>query len=141
MWIFLARFQFEHIFSDKTKDTVEDRITTNGNKQTVGIHTDITFEIEDKKNGSKTTDGKNAEDDDDDEEVPIYRGTDSERDRSKFDRRYDPTTHHLNQPNFHGTNDEANNGGDAGTWVRFFPKTNGWTTERYTPQHQRPASM
>lgn len=122
---------------DKT-ETI--RIQTDGAKQTVGIHTDITFEIDDKnKNGTKSTDGKNAEsDEDDDTEVPVYRGTHTKSERNNFNRRRDP--HDYYQANFHGTNDdEGIKYADAGTWVRFLPMANGaWTTERYsesiTPQ-------
>ncbi|XP_031629432.1 uncharacterized protein LOC116344806 isoform X2 [Contarinia nasturtii] len=111
--------------------------TDGGSKQTVGIHTDITFELDDKKNDTKKTDGKNAEsDEDDDSEVPVYRGTHTEGERNNFNRRYDPNFY-MNQPNYHGTNDEdsykyADTG--AGTWVRFLPMANGggWTTERST---------
>lgn len=122
---------------DKT-ETI--RIHTDGAQQTVGIHTDITFEI-DKKNGTKATDGRNAESSEsDDTEVPIYRGTHTEGERNSYDRRRDPNEFYRNQANFHGVNDEANvKYGDAGTWVRFVPMANGaWTTERYsesfTPQ-------
>lgn len=120
---------------DKT-ETI--RIQTEGAKQTVGIHTDITFEIDDKnksKNATKS-DGKNAEsgEDDDDTEVPVYRGTHTEGERNNFNRRRDPNDYYMNQGNFHGTNDdEGIKYADAGTWVRFLPMGNGaWTTERYS---------
>lgn len=123
---------------DKT-ETI--RIQTEGAKQTVGIHTDITFELDDKKNDTKSTDGKNAESsEDDDTEVPVYRGSNTQSDRNNFNRRHDPNDYYMNQANYHGTNDEDNiRYGDAGTWVRFLPMANGgWTTERYsesfTPQ-------
>lgn len=124
---------------DKT-ETI--RIHTDGAQQTVGIHTDITFEI-DKKNDTKPTDGRNAESsENDDTEVPIYRGTHTEEERRSYDydRRRDPNEYYRNQANFHGVNDEDSvRYGDAGTWVRFLPMANGaWTTERYsesfTPQ-------
>lgn len=103
--------------------------TMDGAKQTVGIHTDITFEIDDKKNGSKTTtDGKNAESGETDDEVPVYRGTHTEGDR------YDPNGYGMNQPGFHGVNDaDGTRYGDSGVWIRFLPSSNGgWTTERYS---------
>lgn len=122
---------------DKT-ETI--RIHTDGAQQTVGIHTDITFEL-DKKNDTKVTDGRNAESsENDDTEVPIYRGTHTEEERRSYDRRRDPNEFYRNQANFHGVNDEDSvRYGDAGTWVRFLPMANGaWTTERYsesfTPQ-------
>lgn len=125
---------------DEKTETI--RIQTDGAKQTVGIHTDITFEIDDKKkNATKSTDGKNAESsEDDDTEVPVYRGTHTEGERNNFNRRRDPNDYYMNQANFHGTNDEDSiKYADAGTWVRFLPMSNGaWTTERYsesfTPQ-------
>lgn len=113
---------------DKT-ETI--RIQTDGAKQTVGIHTDITFEI-DKNNHTKSSDGKNVEneEDNDDTDVPVYRGSHSEGDRNN--RRRDPNDYYMRQPNFHGVNDEDRYG-DAGTWVRFLPMANGaWTTERYS---------
>lgn len=119
---------------DKT-ETI--RIQTDGAKQTVGIHTDITFEI-DKKNHTKSADGKNAEsvEDDDDTEVPIYRGTHTEGDRNDMNRPRDPNDYYMNRANFHGVNDEEGmryGGAGAGTWVRFLPMANGgWTTERYS---------
>lgn len=118
---------------DKT-ETI--RIQTEGAKQTVGIHTDITFELDDKKNDTKKMDGKNAESGEDTEdEVPVYRGSHTEgANRNKFNRRYDPNDYYMNQANFHGTNDDDNiKYADAGTWVRFLPMANGgWTTERYS---------
>ena len=118
---------------DKT-ETI--RIQTEGAKQTVGIHTDITFELNDKKNDTKKTDGKNAESGEDTEdEVPVYRGSHTEgANRNKFNRRYDPNDYYMNQANFHGTNDDDSiKYADAGTWVRFLPMANGgWTTERYS---------
>lgn len=116
---------------DKT-ETI--RIHTDGAQQTVGIHTDITFEI-DKKNDTKSTDGRNAEStENDDTEVPVYRGTHTEGERNSYDRRRDPNDFYRNQANFHGVNDEDSvKYGDAGTWVRFLPMANGgWTTERYS---------
>lgn len=116
---------------DKT-ETI--RIQTDGAKQTVGIHTDITFEI-DKKNNTKSTDGRNAEsDDDDDTEVPVYRGSHTEGERNKYDRRNDPNEYYMNQANFHRVNNEESvRYGEGGTWVRFLPMANGaWTTERYS---------
>lgn len=121
---------------DKT-ETI--RIHTDGAKQTVGIHTDITFEV-DKKNDTKTAGGRNAESSETDESVPIYRGTHTEEERYNYDRRRDPNEYYRNQANFHGVNDEDSvRYGDAGNWVRFLPMANGaWTTERYsesfTPQ-------
>lgn len=118
---------------DKT-ETI--RIQTDGAKQTVGIHTDITFELNDKKNSTKSSDGKNAESsENDDTEVPVYRGTHADGDRNNFNRRRDPNDYYQNQANYHGTNDEESiRYGDAGgTWVRFLPMANGgWTTERYS---------
>lgn len=116
---------------DKT-ETI--RIQTDGAKQTVGIHTDITFEI-DKKNATKSTDGKNAEkDEDDDREVPVYRGSHTEGERRNYNPRRDPNDYYMHQANFHGVNDEDGvKYADAGTWVRFLPMANGaWTTERYS---------
>lgn len=123
---------------DKT-ETV--RIQTKGAKQTVGIHTDITFEIDDKKNNTKPMDGVNAESEENDEEVPVYRGTHTEGDRSNFNRRYDDS-HRMNQASFHGTNDDDQiKYADAGTWIRFLPSANGaWTTERYSESF-KPKSM
>lgn len=121
---------------DKT-ETIH--IQTEGAQQTVGIHTDITFEINDKKNTTKPNNGKNAESgEDDDTEVPVYRGTPTEGERNNFNRRRDPN-YYTNRANFHGVNDENIKYGDAGTWIRFLPMANGgWTTERYsesfTPQ-------
>lgn len=126
---------------DKT-ETI--RIQTDGAKQTVGIHTDITFEID--KNSTKSTDGRKAEsdEDNDDTEVPIYRGSHTEGDRNNIGRRRDPNDYymHHNQPNnFHGVNDEDRYG-DAGTWVRFLPMANGaWTTERYSETFPNPQSI
>lgn len=123
---------------DKT-ETI--RIQTEGAKQTVGIHTDITFEIDGKKNSTKPTDGKNAEsEEDDDTEVPVYRGSHTDNDRNNYNRRRGPDDYYTNNAQFHGTNDEDSiKYADAGTWVRFLPMANGgWTTERYsesfTPQ-------
>lgn len=122
---------------DKT-ETI--RIHTDGAKQTVGVHTDIVFEI-DKKNDTKRTDGRNAEstENEDDTEVPVYRGTHTEGERTSYDRRRDPNDYYrhqanFHQANFHGVNDEDSvKYGDAGTWVRFLPMANGgWTTERYS---------
>lgn len=115
---------------DKT-ETIH--IQTEGAQQTVGIHTDITFEINDEKNATKPASGKNAEsDEDDDTEVPVYRGTPTEGER--FNRRRDPN-YYTNRDNFHGVNDENIKYADAGTWIRFLPMANGgWTTERYSPQ-------
>lgn len=124
---------------DKT-ETI--RIHTDGAKQQIGIITDITFEIDKKNDTKKTTDGRNAEssENDDDTEVPVYRGTHTEGERTSYDRRRDPNDYYRHQGNFHGVNDEDSvKYGDAGTWVRFLPMANGaWTTERYsesfTPQ-------
>lgn len=115
---------------DKT-ETI--RIQTEGAKQTVGIHTDITFEIDDKKNATKSSDGKNAESSETDDEVPVYRGTHTEGGSSNFNRRRDPN--YYGHGNFYETND--NDDGfrysDGGNWVRFLPMANGgWTTERYS---------
>lgn len=98
---------------------------TSGGKQSVGIHTDITFELSDNKTDEKTTE-------DDNQEVPIFLGTDTANGRNKFERRHDPN---LNRPHFYGTNDDTTgfSGGETGTWVRFFPSTvNEWTTEKYS---------
>lgn len=114
------------------------RIQTNRGKQTVGIHTDITFELDDtKKNHTKQMNGKTAEsDENDDSEVPIYHGLHTEGERNNFNRRNDPNGYHINQAKFSGTNDDDNSKyyTDAGgTWVRFLPMANGgWTTERYS---------
>lgn len=119
---------------EENKETI--RISTmDGAKQTVGIHTDITFEIDDKKNDSKSMDGKNAESEETEDEVPIYRGTHTDNERNN--RRYD-----MNQPSFHGVNDEEGiRYADAGTWIRFLPSSNGgWTTERYSESF-KPQSM
>lgn len=118
------------------------RVHTDGAKQTLGVHTDITFEINDSKNKSKKMDGKNAEsDEDDDVEVPIYRGTHTENDSNNFNRRYDSNNHrhHMNRPSFHGVNDEEHH--DTDTWIRFLPSASGqWTTERYSESFN-PQSM
>lgn len=121
---------------DEKTETI--RIQTEGAKQTVGIHTDITFELDDnnKKNDTRKTDGKNAESGEDDSEVPIYRGTHTQGDRNHFNRRYDPN-YYMNQEHVHGqTNNDDNYkyaDADDGTWVRFLPMSNGgWTTERYS---------
>lgn len=121
---------------DENPDTIRIQ-TMDGSKQTVGIHTDITFEIDDKKNVSKpSTDGKNAESGETDDEIPIYRGTHTEGDR------YDPNGYGMNRPGFHGVNDEdETNNGDSGVWIRFLPSSNGgWTTERYSESF-KPQSM
>lgn len=106
---------------------------TSGGKQSVGIHTDITFELSENK-----TDGKSTEDDDN-REVPIFLGTDTENGRTKFERRYDSNSNNNNnRPHFYGTND--NNGfvgGNAETWVRFFPSSHDWTTEKYSMSTRR----
>lgn len=112
------------------------RSESNGD-QAVGIHTDITFEVDDKKkNQSKKSDGRtvDGEDPDSDDEVPIYRGmhTDQERDRDFYnrnnDRRYNPNMN-PNRPRYPGVNDEQ----DTVTFIRFLPSSNGqWTTERYS---------
>lgn len=121
---------------DKEPDTIRIQ-TMDGAKQTVGIHTDITFEIDDKKNSSKAaTDGKNAESEETEDEVPIYRGTHTDGDR------YDPNGYGMNQPGFHAVNDEDETRyGDSGVWIRFLPSSNGgWTTERYSESF-KPQSM
>lgn len=137
----------ENAFFENVKGT-EDKTETiriqtmDGAKQTVGIHTDITFEIDDKKNDSKPTDGKNAESSETEDEVPIYKGTHTDNDRNDYNRRYDPHEHHMNHPSFHGVNDEEGiRYADAGTWIRFLPSSNGgWTTERYSESF-KPQSM
>lgn len=106
---------------------------TNG-EQAVGIHTDITFGIDEKKNQSKKPDGRTVagEDIDSDDEVPIYRGThtDQERDRDLYHRRYNPSNFQPNRPKYPGANDEEL---DSITFIRFLPSANGqWTTERYS---------
>lgn len=85
-------------------------IKTSGNKQSVGIHTDITFELSENKTG-----GKSAEDFNDNQEVPVYLGTDMVNGRPNSYR-----------PNFPGTNDGAT------SWMRYFPLANDWTTEKYS---------
>lgn len=100
------------------------RIHTDGTKQTVGIRTDITFEITDNKNSTKNS----TEQEDDDEEVPVFKGNGN----PVGNRRNLP-----NQPSFHGINDDPLPY-DAGTWVHFFPMQNGWTTERsFQPSRHR----
>lgn len=124
-------FKFNWIKGAKMEDKTETiRIQTDGAKQTVGIHTDITFEIDDKKNATKSSDGKNAESSETDDEVPVYRGTHTEGERDN--RRRDPN-YYMNG-NFHGTNDDDGiRYSDGGNWVRFLPMANGgWTTERYS---------
>lgn len=97
---------------------------TNGGKQTVGVHTDITFDLSDNKTDTKSTENDN-------EEVPVFLGTDLANGRAHVERRYDPS---LNRPNFYDTNDDATGytGGQAGTWVRLYPSINDWTTEKYS---------
>lgn len=120
------RFYLEGI-EDKT-ETIRIQ-TMDGAKQTVGIHTDITFEVDDKQNHSKPMDGKNAESEETDDEVPIYRGTHTDN-NDRFN------------PSFHAVNDgDGIRYADAGTWIRFLPSANGgWTTERYSESF-RPPSM
>lgn len=113
-------------------------IKTSEGKQTVGIHTDITFEVDDKKNDTIKTDGRNAESTEDDNEVPIYRGTNDGTDRNNFDRRYDGSGYRANRPGFNG--DETIHYDGTGTWISFVPKNNGWTTERYGVHELRPKS-
>lgn len=61
----------------------------------------------------------NAESEENDEEVPVYRGTKTDNDRTNFHRRYDANGFRMNNANFHGTNDEDFHGtNDAGTWIR-----------------------
>lgn len=129
----LTFYTFNQIKGAKMEDKTETiRIQTEGAKQTVGIHTDITFEIDDKKNETKPSDGKNAESSETDDEVPVYRGTHTEGERNNFNRRRDPN-YYMNG-NFHGTNDDDGiRYSDGGNWVRFLPMANGgWTTERYS---------
>lgn len=115
------------VLGDKMEDKTIRVHTEAGAKQTLGIHTDITFEIDEKKNQTKKTDGKNAESDEDDrDEVPIYRGTNEK----------DPNHYYMNRRNFHEMNDE-----NTGTWIRFLPSASGqWTTERYS-ENLNPQSM
>lgn len=105
---------------------------TNG-EQAVGIHTDITFEIDEKKNQSKKSDGRTVEgeDVDSDVEVPIYRGTHTDQERDPYNRRFNPN-YYPNRPRYpsSGVNDEEQ---DTITFIRFLPSSNGqWTTERYS---------
>lgn len=97
---------------------------TSGHKQSVGIHTDITFELTENKTNAESTE-------DDNREVPVFLGTDVGNGGNQLGRRYDPNS---NRPIFYGTNDDANGfaGGDAGTWQQFYPPANEWTTEKYS---------
>lgn len=108
-------------------ETVKIKTQGTGGKQTVGVHTDITFDVSD-KNDTKPSDGRKAEEEDDDEEVPVFKGTESAGGRADTNRRYNPKSF---RPNLYGINDEADNfgNGDTGTWVKFLPSYNGWTTE------------
>lgn len=104
------------------------KINTNGNgKQTVGIRTDITFEIADDKNGTAKSEGRETNNDD---EVPVVRSGDgviyTSDGAKKADERID---FDMNKPIYHRTNDE-NFDGTGGTWVNFFPMASSWTTER-----------
>lgn len=119
-------------------ETVKIKTQGTGSKQTVGVHTDITFDVSD-KNDTKPSDGRKAEEEDDDEEVPVFKGTESAGGRTDTNRRYNPKSFRPN-PNLYGVNDEADNfgNGDTGTWVRFLPSYNGWTTEpNYKPNCKR----
>lgn len=122
--------------NDDTTEMI--KIKTHGAKQTLGVHTDITFEVNETKNDTKKSDGRKAEGEDaEDEEVIIYKGTGD--DRNNFNRRHDPS---MFRPNLYEINDETVSigGADSGTWVRFLPSSNGWTTERYTPNGFRQKS-
>lgn len=104
-------------------------------KQTVGIRTDITFEVTNSKNGTKPNqDGRKAESDsDEDAEVPIFRGTDESNNRDSFHRRYDSRHIANNRPMFQRTNDDVIQFDRSGSWVNFVPVT--WTTERNYEQN------
>lgn len=123
----------ENISEEKT-ETI--KINTSGpGKQTVGIRTDITFEIADDKNGTKA-EGRDADSDDSDH-VPIIR-SDREgqgqgtvyADQGQGDGRTSGNVDfNANPPIYHRTDDENYNGA-GGTWVSFFPVSSTWTTER-----------
>lgn len=122
------------MFGEDSAGHVDDRTETikintggGGGKQTVGIRTDITFEISGDKNDTKF-EGKEAGSDDD---VPIVRSgggaSYGDEDIRRSDDRIDFDS---NKPIYHRTNDENYDGGAHGTWVNFFPITSAWTTER-----------
>lgn len=115
----------------------------NPTKKTVGIRTDITFEINDDVNINSTTvkkkkkgDGKNFDDYNDDDSdienasVPVFKGTKGVSQSAANDannRRFYPSDGAI----FHKTNDENNRyGGSLDNWSNFIPSDGVWTTER-----------
>lgn len=122
---------FEETDEQAGERTESIKINANGNgKQTVGIRTDITFEISDDKNETKS-EGREAGGGNDDDEVPIIRSGDgimyADDGAPKADERIDFNVN--NRPIYHRTDDEKFDG-TGGTWVNFFPMTSAWTTER-----------
>lgn len=78
-----------------------------GEKQTVGVRTDITFEISNESNDTKTVDDKidrgkkNSKKDDEDDNVPIFKGT------AGTGTTKSPNDIFAYNPVFHQTNDEG----------------------------------
>lgn len=99
-------------------------------KKTVGIRTDITFEISDDddsiSNSTKTNKKDKEQDsrsDDDDDSVPIIKGNRNDQ----TNRRWNSN----NVPIFHSTNDENIRHGDGiDVWANHIPAPAVWTTER-----------
>lgn len=128
--------------SDEGEDNDSDDSSKSvGKKKTVGIRTDITFEIsdddDDTTNSTKTNkrdkDQESRSDDDDNSGPPIIKGNAGTNGNRKEisgsnDRKWN--THNI--PVFHGTDDESTqHGGTGDHWSNFIPPvTSVWTTER-----------
>lgn len=120
-------------------------------KKTVGVRTDVTFEITSGENETKTVEEKEIGKDDDNASIPIvpvYKGTPDRG--SKKGGAKDPNFNDIwsvkplenpsppGIPTHHSPYDDRNRyGGDENSWKQF-PQYAIWTTERYNRKHDQP---
>lgn len=118
-------------------------------KKTVGVRTDVTFEITSGEvNDTKTVDEKEIGKDDDNASIPIvpvFKGKPDSGGNKDFwsVKPLDNPTPPLGVPIYQqpATNDDRNryggNGGSDDRWKQF-PQYAIWTTERYNRKHDQP---
>lgn len=132
-----------HLESKSNEDAEEEEdapVDKGGKKKTVGIRTDITFEISDEDDDNSTRTDRMEQDSSNeggDGGVPVIKGTagsDATNGRQNppgIERRWNT----QNIPVFHGTNDDDETAGhnsadNNNNWSNFIPSTARWTTER-----------
>lgn len=117
-------------------------------KKTIGVRTDVTFEITsgETQNDTKTADEKEIGKDDDNASIPIVPVFKGKPDRgSNKPAVKDPNFNDIwsvkplesGGSNFHKVEDKERFDGDDNNW-KHFPQYAIWTTERYNRRHDQP---